>query len=74
VGWNKEVEVAAGKYSDALFNYTDGPKNEPISLNEDVVRACRKSLGEAWNFEKNVIPSQPLKSSNTHLVDRKAHQ
>jgi hypothetical protein len=68
--WNKEVEGAAGKYSDALFKYMGGPKDELISLSEDVVRACRKSLGEAWKLEKDVIPADALKSTADHIKDR----
>jgi len=72
--WNEEVEGAAGKYSDELFGYMGGPKDKLISLSEEVVRACRKSLGEAWDFKRNVIPSQPLNSGVRRPGNRKAKQ
>jgi hypothetical protein len=72
--WNEEVEAAAEKYSNVVFKYKGGPKDEIIALSEDVVRACRKSLGEAWNFEKDLIPRQPLKSTKQYMEDRNAQR
>lgn len=68
--WNSEVELAARAYAKALFEYMGGPKNELISLGEDVVRACRKSLGEAWDVERDLIPSQPLKAKHIPMKSR----
>ena len=70
--WNEEVETAARKYADALWEYKGGSKHDLIALTEEVVRACRKSLGEAWDIKKDLIPSQPLKSTKDELTDRKA--
>jgi hypothetical protein len=72
--WNEEVEETAEKYSDAVFKYERGPKSEIIALSEDLVKACRRSLGEAWNFERDLIPQDALKSVKIHIQDRKAQQ
>ena len=68
--WNEGVESAARKYSDALWEYKGGSKDRLIELTEEAVRACRISLGEAWDVEKDLIPSQPLKSTKENLADR----
>jgi hypothetical protein len=66
-----QLHSVAPDWFTSLLCYT---ADRLISLSEDVVRACRNSLGEAWDFEKDLIPSHPLKSKNAHIEDRKAQK
>ena len=61
--------MVADKYAAAVIGYKGGAKDDIINLSEDLVRACRKSLGEAWNFQKDLIPAVPFKSVTEHIKD-----